>query len=70
MEPLRRVADCILFHLEVKGSAAYPCIIWECAEGFDIGWCGEPPAELMDRPITVAGTPLGLQRTDGRLRMV
>jgi hypothetical protein len=31
---LRRVADCILFFLEVTGSKAYPCIIWERAEGF------------------------------------
>lgn len=68
-DKLRRVADCILFFLEVTGSAAYPCIIWERPEGFDIRWSGEPPAELLDRPITVAGTSLALQRTEGRLRV-
>ncbi|MDX2269025.1 MAG: hypothetical protein NW208_13025 [Bryobacter sp.] len=68
-DKLRRVADCILFFLEVTGSAAYPCIIWARAEGFDIRWSGEPPAELLDRPITVAGTCFALQRTEGRLRV-
>ena len=30
-DKLRRLADCILFFLEVTGSKAYPSIIWESA---------------------------------------
>ena len=65
----RRVADCILFFLEVTGSTAYPCIIRERPEGFDIRWSEEPPSELADRPITVPGTSFLPQRIEGRLQV-
>jgi hypothetical protein len=68
-ETLRRIADCILFYLEVTGSAAYPCILWERAESFDIRWCGELPAELADKAITVAGMPYPLRAIEGRVRV-
>ena len=66
---LRRVADCLLFYLEVTGSAAYPVIIWERPDSFDIRWAGEPPAELLDKAITVAGTSFAVRESEGRLRV-
>jgi hypothetical protein len=69
-DKLRRVADCILFYLEATGSAAYPAIIWERSEGFDIRWAkGPAPAELTDKTITVAGTSFTVRESEGRLRV-
>lgn len=68
-DKLRRVADCLVFYLEVTGSAAYPVIVWERPEGFDVRWAGEPPAALADKHIRVAGTSFALQRNKGRLRV-
>jgi hypothetical protein len=67
---LRRVADCILFYLQATGSAAYPAIIWERSEGFDIRWAkGQAPAELTGKTTTLAGTSFKVRESEGRLRV-